>query len=129
MLLLSICDQSMTLFSKCTSSRRTCLFIIMFFYFKFLFCTCTFTVSDERQVSYNWVGQLSGTFTGLGLYRCYIRQVLGMKGCHVFSMYFTFLCLHVITSYPCCQTLHVYYRNPNKASTKVSVSKYKTKMK
>lgn len=104
MLLLSICDQGMTLFSKCTSSRRTCLFIIMFFYVTFLFCTCTFTVSDERQVSYNWVGQLSGIFTGLGLYRCYIRQVLGMKGCHVFSMYFTFLymltCYHLISLLP-----------------------------
>lgn len=123
MLLLSICDQGMTLFSKCTSSRRTCLFIIMFFTLSFYF------VHVHSLFQMNVGCLISGIFTGLGLYRCYIRQVLGMKGCHVFSMYFTFLCLHVITSYPCCQILHVYYRNPNKASTKVNVSKYKTKMK
>lgn len=52
-----------------------------------------------------------------------------MKGCYVFSMYFIFLCLYVIILYFCCQILYVYYRNLNKVLIKVSVLKYKIKMK
>lgn len=105
MLLLSICDQGKTLFSKCTSSRRTCLFIIMFFTLSFYFVH----VHSLFQMNVGClIIELLGRTIKCHFYRFGAIQVLHTSGvgyerlpCIKYVFYFLMLtCYHLISLLP-----------------------------
>lgn len=132
MLLLSTCDQGMTLFSKCTSSRRTCLFIIMFFTLSFYFVHvhslfqmnvgCLIIELLGRTIK--WQFLQVWCYTGVTYVRCWVWKVAMYLVCILLS-YAYMLSPHIPAAWYCMFTTEIQIKH----QPKLVYLNIKTKMK